>query len=217
MDTKNAEQNFIKDLIEKYHYPQESIKTEVMGDFARFDVVIQKGNMYVQAFEVKTNLSNKQARKQQMKIVAQKLNDISVDTPLFCVFYNKDQSKWELYSENNLDEPIKNVENVLNYREAVVKFLGLVRKQVTAQPKEFPWLCWGTALILFGYLIIYLLCDFCLIEPPTLPSPFSAEILTYIGIVLFLTLLPSLLKLLNNVRRIRFSIFELELKEKLDL
>lgn len=214
---ENSTQDFIRDLKEKYHYPEEAVKTDVKGDFARFDVVIQKGNMYVQAFEVKPNKNNEEAIGGQMKILSQKLNDISVDTPLYCAIYNHEKSEWELYSESNLKKPIADVEQVLNYREAVVKFLGIAREQVIAQPKEFPWLCWIMAFILFAYLVVYLLCDYCILEPPILPSPLSAEFLIYIGLVVFLTLLPSLFKLLNNIKRIRFSIFELELKEKLDL
>lgn len=212
-----SEQDFIKDLIEKYHYPAEAIETEVKVDLKRFDVVVKKGNMYVQAFEVKANKNNEEAIGGQMKILSQKLNDISVDTPLYCAIYNQEKSEWELYSEGNLKKPIKDVVQVLNYRDAVVKFLGLVREQAVAQPKEFPWLCWGIAFVLFAYLVVYLLCDYCIFDPPALPSPFSAEFLIYIGLVVFLTLLPSLLKLLNNVKRIKVSIFELELKEKLDL
>lgn len=206
---ENSVQNFIKDLIEKYHYPAEAIKTDVKVDLKRFDVVIQKGDMYVQAFEIKASKSNEDAIENQIKILSQKLNDISVDTPLYCAIYNHEKSEWELYSESNLKKPIADVEQVLNYREAVVKFLGIAREQAIAQPKEFPWLCWGIAFVLFVYLLVYLLCDNC----PTL----SAEFLIYVGLVVFLTLLPSLLKLINNVKRIRFSIFELELKEKLDL
>lgn len=214
---ENSIQNFVKDLIEKYHYPAEAIKTNVKVDLKRFDVVIQKGDMYVQAFEIKANKSNEDAIENQIKILSQKLNDISVDTPLYCAIYNHEKSEWELYSEGNLKKPIADVEQVLNYREAVVKFLGIARDQATAQPKEFPWLCRGAALIMFLYLVLYLLCDYCIREPNALYSPFSLEFLIYISIVVFLTLLPSLFKLLNNVKRIRFSIFELELKEKLDL
>ena len=216
MNTKITEQDFIDDLTKKYHYPQDAVITNARGDFAQFDVVIQKGNMYVQAFEIKAN-NNIKTAKRQMKIVSQELNDISIDTPLYCAIYNHDKSIWEVFSASNLKKPIKDIEHVLNYREAVAKFLGLARKQATAQPKEFPWLCWLSALFLFAYLVIYLLCDCCILEPETPPSPFSVEILIYIGIILFLTLLPSLFKLLSNVKRIRFSIFELELKEKLDL
>ena len=143
--TNIPEQAFINDLIKKYHYPPEAVLTNVRGDFARFDVVIQKGNMYVQAFEIKANNNNKKEVEQQIKIISQKLNDISVDTPLYCVIYNQDKSEWELFSKSNLKKPIKNIEHVLNYREAVAKFLGLAREQATAQPKEFPWLCWLSA------------------------------------------------------------------------
>lgn len=214
---ENSVQNFVKVLINKYHYPAEAVRTNVKVDLRSFDVVIQKGSMYVQAFEVKPNKNSEEAIGGQMKILSQKLNDISVDTPLYCAIYNQEKSEWELYSEGNLKKPIADVEQVLNYREAVVKFLGIARDQATAQPKEFPWLCWGAALIMCLYLVLYLLCDYCIREPHALYSPFSVEFLIYISIVVFLTLLPSLFKLLNNVKRIRFSIFELELKEKLDL
>lgn len=210
------ENAFVTKLITKYNYPKESIKTNVrVGTFV-FDVVIQKGNMYVQAFEVKANNSKPDFGK-KVKILSQKINDISVDTPLYCAIYDQDKQEWILYSASNLKKPIDNIEHVLNYREAVVKFLGQVRERASAQPKELPWICWCSSIVMFAYLVFYLLCDYCIIEPPALPSPLSSEFLIYVSVMVFLLILPSLLKLLNNVKRIKISIFELELKEKLEL
>ena len=208
---------FTKELVEKYHYPKDGIKTDVKGQASYFDLVIQKGSLYTQAFEIKKNRAAHQFMARQMHYLSQDLNGISVGTPIYCVIFD-DTGKWELFNADNLKKPVANVEDILNYREATAKFLGIAREQVVAIPKSIQWLCWLFALIVFAQLFVCTLKSYGInIVSNTDFDGLSYEWLVYTGVILGLILVPILLPFMRWIKKIKLGSFELELKEKLQL
>ena len=81
MTEQDFVEKFVADLVSVYGYPKETIKRNVQIDIHRYDVLIQKGTVYIQAFEFKKKPI------QGIRFIYQRFSEVSVDTPFYRVIF----------------------------------------------------------------------------------------------------------------------------------
>lgn len=206
MTEQEKKKRFIADLVSKYGYPEESVKSEVRIGPNVFDVAIQKGTIYIQAFELKNK------SKHETHYISKRFAEVSVDTPFYCVIFNEDGS-WKLYDADNLCKPIRRVEAILNYKKAIAYFFHYAQKDISDIIRSVKIKCCICASAILAYLAYYIICDcnWCSSLKPYKPnSPLSYEFFLFVCLICVIVLLPSILQLLGSVRRIKVgSLLEL--------
>ena len=201
MTEQEMKKNFMSDLVSKYGYPEESVKSDVRISSNVFDVAIQKGTIYIQAFELKNK------PKYETYYIYKRFAEVSVDTPFYCVIFNEDGS-WKLYDADNLNKPIQRVEAILNYKKAIAYFFHYAQKDVSDVIRSVKIKCCICASTIFAYLAYYIICDcnWCSrLEPYKPTSPLSYEFFLFVCLICVIVLLPSILQLLGSVRRIKIG------------
>ena len=114
MTEQEKKKRFIADLVSKYGYPKESVKSDIRIGSNVYDVAIQKGTIYIQAFEFKKKLVR------EISLIYQRFSEASVETPFYSVIF-KDDGSWKMYEGTDLKKPIQDVKEVLNYKKAIAK------------------------------------------------------------------------------------------------
>lgn len=206
MTDQEMTKKFMADLISKYGYPEESVKSEVRIGSNVFDVAIQKGTIYIQAFELKNK------PKHEIFYIYKRFSEASVDTPFYSVIFNDDGS-WKLYDTDNRCRPIRNVKAILNYKKAIAYFFHYAQKDISDIIRSVKIKCCIFASAILAYLAYYIICDcnWCNSLKPYKPnSPLSYEFFLFVCLICVIVLLPSILQLLGSVRRIKVgSLLEL--------
>lgn len=206
MTEQEKKKRFIADLVSKYGYPKESVKSDIRIGYNVFDVAIQKGTIYIQAFELKNK------PKYETYYIYKRFTEVSVDTPFYCVIFNEDGS-WKLYDADNLNKPIRKVETILNYKKAIANFFYYTQKDISDIIRSVKIKCCICASAILAYLAYYIICDcnWCSSLKPYKPnSPLSYEFFLFVCLICVIVLLPSILQLLGSVRRIKVgSLLEL--------
>ena len=198
------EHEFVEMLKKVYHYPEAAVRTDVPKEFGRFDVLIQKGNSYIQAFEIKKAMPRDvESQKKILETLARSLNEFSVDTPIYFATKNKDD-KWEIYEYNNLEKPL-DINTILNYHDASRRFWGILKDSVDEIPKSFNKKCYWGAGFIGLYMIISFLCEChgCI-------APTKSVYIVLLCFILMLLLAPSLLQMTDKIKRFKLGIFEWE-------
>ncbi len=214
MTEQDFEEKFVTDLVSIYGYPKEAIKRDVQIGTHRYDVLIQKGTVYIQAFEFK----KKPVR--EISYIYQRFSESSVETPFYSVIF-KDDGSWDMYEGTDFKKPIQDVREVLNYKKAIAKFFRDAQHDVGGVIKGLTTKCRLCVCALALYFACYvffscLCCCFCN-QTVKMPNLLSYDILLYLCLIIFLVLLPSLIQLIGVVRRLKIGLFELELKDKMDI
>lgn len=205
MTDQEMTRKFVSDLVSKYGYPEECVKSDVRIGSNVYDVAIQKGAINIQVFELKSK------PKHEISYILNRFTEVSVDTPFYSVIFNDDGS-WKLYDADNLSKPILNVKAVLNYKKAIANFFYYTQKDISDIIRSVKLKCFTCACFLLAYLAYYIVCDCewcCSLQNHT-PSKLSFEFLLYLCLICVIVLLPSVLQLLGSVRRIKIgSLLEL--------
>ena len=94
MTEQEMKKNFMSDLVSKYGYPEESVKSDVRISSNVFDVAIPKGTIYIQAFEFK----KKHTR--EISFIYQRFSEASVEPP----FYRKAYGWKEFWNIQPIEE-----------------------------------------------------------------------------------------------------------------
>lgn len=205
MTEQEKKKRFIADLVSKYGYPEESVKSDIRIGYNVFDVAIQKGTIYIQVFEFKNK------PKYETYYIYKRFTEVSVDTPFYCVVFNEDGS-WKLYDADNLCKPIRRVEAILNYQKAIAYFFHYAQKDVGDIIRSVKTKCCICASVMLAYLAYYIICDcnWCRCLYDYQPSKLSYEFILYLCLTCVIILLPSVIQLLGSVRRIKIgSLLEL--------
>lgn len=205
MTDQEIKKKFVTDLVSKYGYPEESVKSDVRIGSNVFDVAIQKGTIYIQAFEIKNK------PKIETYYIYKRFSEVSVDTPFYCVIFNEDGS-WKLYDADNLSQSIRRVEAILDYKKAIAYFFHYAQKDVSDIIRSVKIKCGICTSAMLAYLAYYVICDckWCSCLYDYKPSKLSYEFLLYLCLICVMVLLPSILQLLGSVRRIKIgSLLEL--------
>lgn len=214
MTEQEMKKRFMTDLVSKYGYPKESVKSEVRIGSHVFDVAIQKGTVYIQVFEFK----KKHTR--EISFIYQRFSEASVETPFYSVIF-KDDGSWNIYEGDDVKNPIQNVKEVLNYQKAIAKFFHDAQHDIGRVIKGLKIKCRTCACVLMLYFALYLICggacQCCCNHAANIPDLLSYDIILYLCLIIILVLLPSLLQLIRVVRKIKIGLFELELADKLDI
>lgn len=214
MTEKEFEEKFITDLIFTYGYPNEAIKRDVKIGTSIFDVAIQKGTIYIQAFEFKKKLVR------EISLIYQRFSEASVETPFYSVIF-KDDGSWEMYEGTDFKKPIQDVKEVLNYKKAIAKFFHDAQHDLGEVIKSLKNKCGFCACSLALYFVCYVfysfVCCCCCDQSDKMPNLLSYDIILYLCLIIVLVLLPSIVQLIGVVRKIKIGLFELELTEKLDV
>ncbi len=214
MTEKEFEEKFITDLISTYGYPNEAIKRDVKIGTSIFDVAIQKGTIYIQAFEFKKKLVR------EISLIYQRFSEASVETPFYNVIF-KDDGSWEMYEGTNFKKPIQDVKEVLNYKKAIAKFFHDAQHDLGEVIKSLKNKCGFCACSLALYFVCYVfysfVCCCCRDQSDKMPNLLSYDIILYLCLIIILVLLPSLIQLIGVVRRVKIGLLELELANKLDI
>ena len=208
---------FIDNLVNKYGYPKQAIKKHVKIGGYCFDVAIQKGVVYVQVFEFHNSLTH------EVHNVYQRFSDVSVETPFYCVIFD-DKGKFKLYDGNNLEKEVQDIASILNYKNAIARFFRPTLNEFSAVKNEISAGCYISAFLIMLYVGYYLFyhivrnsgcCGCCPRHVVNNPMPLSYELLAYLGLIIFLLIFPSVLKLWNYIKRIKIGSFELDLRDEL--
>lgn len=200
------ELEFVEMLKTEYHYPEAAIRIDIPGKFKRFDVLIQKGGSYIQAFEIKRSMpKDTDCEKKQLDQMANALNEFSVDTPIY--FVAKNNNKWEIYAYNNLENPL-DLESVLNYQDASRRFWGFVKDSVNEIPKKFNRTCWVCAGVLGLYFVF---CAYAQIRGCIVP--FDYQYLLLLCLIVSLVLFPFLLQMDGKIKNFKLGLFGWGFKE----
>lgn len=214
MTEKEFEEKFITDLISTYGYPNEAVKRDVKIGTSIFDVAIQKGTIYIQAFEFKKNPTR------EISFIYQRFSETSVETPFYSVIF-KDDGSWKMYEGTDFKKPIQDVKEVLNYKKAIAKFFHDAQHDIGRVIKGLKIKCRICACVLMLYFALYLICggacQCCCNHAANIPDLLSYDIILYLCLIIILVLLPSLIQLIGVVRRVKIGLFELELADKLDI
>ena len=211
MTEQDFVEKFVADLVSVYGYPKETIKRNVQIDIHRYDVLIQKGTVYIQAFEFKKKPI------QGIRFIYQRFSEVSVDTPFYRVIF-KDDGSWTIYEGDDFKDPIQNVKEVLNYKKAIAKFFQDAQHDVGRVIKWLKIKCRICACVLALYFACYVFyCCICCCGNDYAPNLLSYDIILYLCLIIILVLLPSLIQLIGVVRRVKIGLFELELADKLDI
>lgn len=214
MTEKEFEEKFITDLISTYGYPNKAIKRDVKIGTSIFDVAIQKGTIYIQAFEFKKKLVR------EISLIYQRFSEASVETPFYSVIF-KDDGSWKMYEGTDFKKPIQDVKEVLNYKKAIAKFFHDAQHDLGEVIKSLKNKCGFCACVLMLYFALYLICggacQCCCNHAANIPDLLSYDIILYLCLIIILVLLPSLIQLIGVVRRVKIGLFELELADKLDI
>jgi hypothetical protein len=214
MTEQEMAQKFMADLVSKYGYPIESVKSEVRIGANVFDVAIQKGTIYIQAFEFKKKPTR------EISFIYQRFSEVSVETPFYNVIF-KDDGSWHIYEGDDVKRPIQNVKEVLNYQKAIAKFFHNAQHDIDGVIKGLTSKCGLCAVVLALFFACHIIfscvCYFCCNQSANMPNLLSYDILLYLCLIIFLVLLPSLIQLIGIVRHVKIGLFELELAEKLNV
>lgn len=214
MTEKEFEEKFITDLISTYGYPNEAVKRDVKIGTSIFDVAIQKGTIYIQAFEFKKKLVR------EISLIYQRFSEASVETPFYSVIF-KDDGSWKMYEGTDFKKPIQDVKEVLNYKKAIAKFFHDAQHDLGEVIKSLKNKCGFCACSLALYFVCYVfysfVCCCCCDQSDKMPNLLSYDIILYLCLIIVLVLLPSIVQLIGVVRKIKIGLFELELTEKLDV
>lgn len=204
MVERDFEEKFVDLLINKYGYPRQAIKKGVrIGNFI-VDIAIQKGTVYIQAFEFKCKYTP------EVRVVYQRFSDVCVDTPFYCIVFDN-SGKFKMY-DCNIEKEVSDVAGVLNYDNAIARFFRPTLRDFDNVKKSISAVCYISVGIIIIYITIYIFCYICPCCKITLPL--SSELITVFGFIIVLFLLPSLLKLWNYIKQIKIGAFELDLREE---
>ena len=214
MTDQEMTRKFVSDLVSKYGYPEECVKSDVRIGSNVYDVAIQKGTIYIQAFEFKKKLVR------EISLIYQRFSEASVETPFYSVIF-KDDGSWEMYEGTDFKKPIQDVKEVLNYKKAIAKFFHDAQHDLGNVIKSLKNKCGFCACSLALYFACYVfysfVCCCCCDQSDKMPSLLSYDIILYLCLIIILVLLPSLIQLIGVVRRVKIGLFELELADKLDI
>lgn len=214
MTEQEMKKRFMTDLVSKYGYPKESVKSEVRIGSHVFDVAIQKGTVYIQAFEFKKQHTR------EISFIYQRFSEVSVDTPFYSVIF-KDDGSWKMYEGTDFKKPIQDVKEVLNYKKAIAKFFHDAQHDLGEVIKSLKNKCGFCACSLALYFVCYVfysfVCSCCCDQSDKMPNLLSYDIILYLCLIIVLVLLPSIVQLIGVVRRVKIGLFELELADKLDI
>ena len=211
MTDQEMTRKFVSDLVSKYGYPEECVKSDVRIGSNVYDVAIQKGTIYIQAFEFKKKLVR------EISLIYQRFSEASVETPFYSVIF-KDDGSWKMYEGTDFKKPIQDVKEVLNYKKAIAKFFHDAQHDLGEVIKSLKNKCGFCAcsLALYFACYVYYSC-ICCCGNDYAPNLLSYDIILYLCLIIILVLLPSLIQLIGVVRRVKIGLFELELADKLDI
>lgn len=199
LDIMETELEFVEMLKKKFHYPAAAVRTDVPSKFNRFDVLIQKGGSYIQAFEIKSSMPTRE--KEQKKILehlASSLNEFSVDTPIYLAI--KDKKEWKIYAYDDLQTPL-DLKEILNYQDASRRFWGFIKDSVNEIPKKFNLICWISAAVVglyFAYCVCAQICGWVV--------PLDYQYLLLLCLVLALILSPFLLQMTGKIKKFKLGL-----------
>lgn len=212
---KDLVPKFVEYLIEM-GYPSDTIKIEypICGKGAkgrsRLDIAVVVKDKVIQAFEFKSNLSSRNFDRstEQIEYYQQEIGEANVKVKVYLIAPNN-RNSWDIYSADG--RKIVNKKEVLNYNKNFAKLYSDASSQINEKRPSFKWVigsCVGvaTALLLYvGAHILLFALRYC--DKPVTNIPLTSEIVTMLGIISVIALVPALLPF---IKRLKIGLIELD-------
>lgn len=208
---------FIQMLKEK-GYPESAIKTEYQSDEyplsrkLRGDIVILRGKVVVQAFELKARNDNHTIENalHQVEVIRQSIGSEDYKVPTYLVSVDEN-NEIVFYDNEHMLTPIRNIDKLLDYNKAVQSYTNRARQwlQDTFEFNKVKKTCWSLFGIINLYVLVALIMSY--INEVTIDNWLTLYSFMYIALSVIIVLLPILLYMPTNLKKIKINLLALEI------
>lgn len=208
---------FIQMLKEK-GYPESAIKTEYQYDEyplsrkLRGDIVILRGKVVVQAFELKTRNDKHTIMNglHQVEVIRQSIGSEDYKVPTYLVSVDEN-NEIVFYDNEHMLTPIRNIDKLLDYNKAVQSYTNRARQwlQDTFEFNKVKWTCWTLSIIILIFVIAALIMS--QKNEVSFENWLNINSFMFIALSAIIALLPILLYMPTNVKKIKINLLALEM------
>lgn len=209
--TRSLPETFRRILIERYHYPTNTVVVNNDGSRHKHDLYVVCDSFLIQMFELKSEINKEHLpATYHGSVYKQDIGNNLMPVPLFIVHFLKDDN-FELFEiRHGQICAIESIDNVLNYDECKRRFSVVARNFIKPEiPNNFKFLCYSLSALIFVIAIIYVLFELHIISNGDASFPMTKELLFLICLGLLLIMLPWLYLLPSKIQYLKLLHFEI--------